>query len=492
MNLRRQFLLFLFLTVISLFISQSYGQVTIGSDDPPALGALLQLKDGDYGNGSNAKKGLGMPRVNLHSLGIFKIGTADEITDQESKQRHIGLVVYNMRKRETADRLCPGLHVWQGDKWEPLIPYPTWESQPGTGDTSVEFIYLDPSDTSNPIWSQIGKDPAQYKLGYMGQITDNRDNLNPEQYHYTRFYVGVRKISGASTGPNYSCDPVGGTIDTYEFVDGVWMAENLRATIMHPTRDKAGETIIPTIVGPQRGEFQYGPYQYGYLSSKSRGMFYTWAVATNGKNLDASGFGPDVTINEGGLNEGEAVQGICPPGWHLPSDKDWTELENGIIFKTSEFSTETGVTDNPSGPFISYDLDADHNASNLPAFGKAMRVHGDDGSLPPPLGGEGETQQTQNGYTKDKDKGGFADILAEGFPLAGPPIISPGDPEPYSTFWTSSVFPTTGSSGSKKYYAWVRNNMIELHGIDREGGLTTDEPNSQHYMRSVRCMRNQE
>ena len=39
------------------------------------------------------------------------------------------------------------------------------------------------------------------------------------------------------------------------------------------------------------------------------GALYTYAAATNGDN------------------SGNNVQGVCPTGWHLPSDEEWKTLE---------------------------------------------------------------------------------------------------------------------------------------------------------------------
>ena len=43
------------------------------------------------------------------------------------------------------------------------------------------------------------------------------------------------------------------------------------------------------------------------------GALYTWAAAMNGSASSCS--------NPSG------VQGVCPIGWHIPSDKEWQELE---------------------------------------------------------------------------------------------------------------------------------------------------------------------
>lgn len=91
----------------------------------------------------------------------------------------------------------------------------------------------------------------------------------------------------------------------------IWMAENLK--------------YLPSVVGPGTGsntEAYY--YVYGYYGTnvdeakatenyQTYGVLYNWTAAMNGaESSDANPSG---------------VQGICPDGWHLPSDAEWKQLE---------------------------------------------------------------------------------------------------------------------------------------------------------------------
>jgi len=53
------------------------------------------------------------------------------------------------------------------------------------------------------------------------------------------------------------------------------------------------------------------------------GVWYNWPAAMDGVN--GSG---DASLR---------VQGVCPPGWHLPSDDEWTILEGSLGMSESEF-----------------------------------------------------------------------------------------------------------------------------------------------------------
>ncbi len=70
----------------------------------------------------------------------------------------------------------------------------------------------------------------------------------------------------------------------------VWMAENLRVT-----RAPDGEQIVSYFFADDS------------LRHAADGRLYTWGVAMNGAGH-------------------EGARGICPAGWHLPSDREWMEL----------------------------------------------------------------------------------------------------------------------------------------------------------------------
>ena len=89
-----------------------------------------------------------------------------------------------------------------------------------------------------------------------------------------------------------------------------WMAENLK--------------YLPSVVRPRTGS-KTTPHYYVYrydgtnvtdakatANYNTYGVLYNWPAAMNGAASS--------TTNPSG------VQGVCPDGWHLPSDAEWTEL----------------------------------------------------------------------------------------------------------------------------------------------------------------------
>lgn len=108
-------------------------QVTIGSGNPPAKGALLDLKDKkpENNNITSETGGLLLPRVGLENkttLQPFIANDQDFINNSERvKDIHTGLVVYNLTNDFDKD-LCPGIYNWDGNLWERLSkPCPFFE-----------------------------------------------------------------------------------------------------------------------------------------------------------------------------------------------------------------------------------------------------------------------------------------------------------------------------------------------------------------------------
>lgn len=88
-----------------------------------------------------------------------------------------------------------------------------------------------------------------------------------------------------------------------------WMTQNLNH----------GELVIsdqPGSLMPDDGIVQRYCYNNNPVYCDHDGALYEWAEAvghTSGSHGDPSG-----------------VQGVCPPGWHLPSDAEWQDLERSV------------------------------------------------------------------------------------------------------------------------------------------------------------------
>jgi len=107
--------------------------------------------------------------------------------------------------------------------------------------------------------------------------------------------------------------------NTYKWVrigDGYWMAENLKTTHF------ADGTAIPLVESDTDwGKMEMTDTAYCYYDNSSDngetyGALYTWAAAMKGA--------------ESNDNIPSGVQGVCPDGWHLPSDAEWKQLEISV------------------------------------------------------------------------------------------------------------------------------------------------------------------
>ncbi len=97
-----------------------------------------------------------------------------------------------------------------------------------------------------------------------------------------------------------------------------WMAENLKTT------HYADGTAIPSISGDANwAEVSVSDRAYCWYDDDSitnasiYGALYTWPAAMKGSagsDADPSG-----------------IQGVCPDGWHLPSDSEWSTLRHYLI-----------------------------------------------------------------------------------------------------------------------------------------------------------------
>ncbi len=108
----------------------------------------------------------------------------------------------------------------------------------------------------------------------------------------------------------------------------IWMAENL--------------AFMPHVNPPRKQEYGIWVYDYeGDDVSEAKatenyqkyGCLYDWPTAM--------GLGPEYLMREWGGNP-ENHQGLCPPGWRMPSDQDWMELESFLGMPDSLLLVEGG------------------------------------------------------------------------------------------------------------------------------------------------------
>jgi uncharacterized protein (TIGR02145 family) len=144
------------------------------------------------------------------------------------------------------------------------------------------------------------------------------------------------KISGDDVCPRIVKDFENHTYPTGWFgIAGCWMTQNLRSTgTLHGS-------IWQTIPQGVNSSNANSPYYYfpnamvDTIAHPEYGLLYTWAAANIGTDPTESGDAFSGTVS--------TRQGICPIGWHLPSDYEWNQLEIEIATNQGNYSDQTAA-----------------------------------------------------------------------------------------------------------------------------------------------------
>ncbi len=233
-------------------------------------------------------------------------------------------------------------------------------------------------------------------------------------------------------GQTYSAVPIG---------DQCWMSENLK--------------YLPSVVGPNYNS-QTTPYYYVYgyngtdvNAAKATSHYQNYGVIYNHPAVLAG--------EEPSYSNPSGVQGICPPGWHVPSDAEWSQLISYV--------NDLGYLNqsmNPSG------------AGN--ALKSCMQVDS-------PLGGDCDTSEHprwNSAYTH------------HGFDVFGFSAL-PGGAFWYDSYWGWGYFTFLGESGfwwtSSGFHtpSWSQSDYREIYY--ENGAVGSSEYISPVFGFSLRCLR---
>ena len=192
----------------------------------------------------------------------------------------------------------------------------------------------------------------------MGSFSSSISGLTANTTYYVRAYatnsVGTaygNEVSfttlSAAVIDSKSCpaaptatDHEGNVYATVQIGNQCWMRDNLRTT----TSPSTGTYLIPaayanyTYTGKQARWYQndsttYAPMNYGLL--------YNWNAAVDTFNTTYG----ETSVNTSSSNAVFVTfigprRGICPAGWHLPSDAEWTQLTN-YVSSQSEYTCDS-------------------------------------------------------------------------------------------------------------------------------------------------------
>ena len=155
-----------------------------------------------------------------------------------------------------------------------------------------------------------------------GNFTSSITGLSESTTYYVRAYAtnNVGTAYGAersfTTPASFVCgtstitDRDGNTYNTVQIGTQCWMKENLKTT-------KYADGTSISQGSSNSTEIAYWYYPNSSSSNKATyGLLYNWkAVMRNSSSSSANPSG---------------VQGICPTGWHVPSDAEWKQMEMAV------------------------------------------------------------------------------------------------------------------------------------------------------------------
>lgn len=284
----------------------SFAQVTIGTDEQPEVGALLQLKNinGVTDASANSTKGLGLPKVKLTTIDNLK-----DLNPSLNPQNHVGLILYNSNIFCHNDKMYyPGLYVWDGENWGSL-----------NQDAGQDYVQV-----QGDIWVTKDQDGNPFRANKFGNQIWMIDNLAAKSY----------------------ASESGSKVTLPSAPNGTTSQQKDNVSFGYPAPNPAPNPLPPGATGAINGTDSYY-----YDNFKEYGLLYTWMAATAGTSSIFKVGDPRPTVDQqnkdltvSGPNEVEQkeakgyIQGICPNGWHLPSDKEWHILTNEFLTSPEKYS----------------------------------------------------------------------------------------------------------------------------------------------------------
>ena len=234
-------------------------------------------------------------------------------------------------------------------------------------------------------------------------------------------------LQPTTDGPSQSVTDIDGNVyKTVKLGNQVWMAQNLRTT-----RYADGRKIPLGTTESFDDAYRYYPNNNRANVSKY-GYLYNWAAVMNGSASSEA--------NPSG------VQGICPNGWHVPSDAEWTELTNYV---SSQSQYVCGSDEDNIAKALASEVGWNNNTENC-AVGDNPSTNNATGFSARPAGG-------YDGYDDYEDYGGYYYF---GY---------------YASFWSATQY--VGK------YAYTRNFYYDNASVYR---VNYDYKNNGY---SVRCVR---
>ncbi|MFT3993223.1 MAG: FISUMP domain-containing protein [Dysgonomonas sp.] len=247
-------------------------------------------------------------------------------------------------------------------------------------------------------------------------------------------------------------------------VAGRWMITNLAAanyssSIVLPSGFSLTYGVVGSLAG---GNVNQGYYSYpnanvtAYNANPYMGYLYNFSGATGGAKIG-------VNANQANNPSLPSVQGICPDGWHVPSDYEWTQLENEIIDNTTKYAyVSKNIIDDGGQHVPGSTSGGNYRGTHAPAMTNACEVY----------------QGNVEGTSKRLSEGGFGAYFA-GEIIDGSPL----EFGVAAIYWTSSTGPLSSNGTDPQAYYRVMATSVG------DAGVSAFNASRKHYM-AVRCKKN--
>lgn len=311
------------LTLAFSLTTKLFGQVTIGSAKKPVAGALLELTQG-----TTTTKGMMLPRVKLTKK-VPDSGDGLETTIEGADNGvswslgdHIGLSVYNTNIKGKCNSnfvipvadphwiadLNQGIYIWDGTAWTSIFENEDNEAQ----------------------------DVRELIDNGVNQITMNYKDES-ETYYYGDFgSAGIWMTQNLRT--RYASDGTPLTASANQSWTGLDGGGNIQLLYAYPGGLDGTDRIF---------------YDKNEMNGKRIGLLYDFYTAVEFKNCFRNLNGVLSQVQEGSLSSGSApgvnevesfekkgyIKGICPKGWHLPSDREWNALLKELTINADRYAT---------------------------------------------------------------------------------------------------------------------------------------------------------
>jgi len=168
-----------------------------------------------------------------------------------------------------------------------------WSLEPEPTLEDANDFFIDLGGGSGDFFNQVTElipDAAYFVRAYAINSEGKTGYGNQREFR-TQFDCGTRKVDLRD----------GKTYLTVKVAEQCWMAENLNA----------GEPILVTETPSDDGAIQKYCYDDNVDNCDLHGGLYTWDEMMQYTTM-------------------ESTRGVCPDGWHIPSDHEWKELEMAL------------------------------------------------------------------------------------------------------------------------------------------------------------------